>query len=218
MLRLSVSDLESLRYFKTMEDRTLDNLLAELAHVSAPTPKMQAGKAMAQFFENASEGELESITVNGWQLDFELDAAIPLPVVREMKVEEIIQTPSGPVTLVGKVDGLDGLTVRDQKLTDSLDAEGRYVDSLQWRAYLVMFGARRFIYDVFVGRVNEADHVVTVREYHPLTFYSYPDMRADVERAVRELAEVVTANQGKIDVLRAAGVNAIQSAGTGPKE
>lgn len=204
MLRLSVSDLESLRYFKASEDRTLDDLLSDLAHVSTATPKMQAGHAMAAFFESAREGEMESAAVEGWHIDFELDAAIALPSVREMKVEEVIQTPSGAVTLVGKVDGLDGITVRDQKLSDSLDAESRYVDSLQWRAYLMMFGARRFIYDVFVGRVDEAKRVITVREYHPLTFYAYPEMRADVERAVGELAEVVTTNQSKIAAIRAA--------------
>jgi hypothetical protein len=204
MLRISVTDLESFRYFKNLEDRTLDDLLADLAHVSPPTPKMAAGKALASFFETARIGDTEEVLVDGWQFFFDLDAAVPLPVVREMKVEETINTPCGPVTLVGKVDGLDGLTVRDQKLTDSLDAEGRYVDSLQWRSYLTMFGARRFIYDVLVGKLDEKQQTVTVREYHPLTFYSYPGMREDVERAVCELAEVVSANQEKIAALRAA--------------
>src|SRR6185312_6852390 len=35
------------------------------------------------------------------------------------------------------------------------------------------------------------DGSVTITEYHPLRFYAYPDMRADVERAVCDLAEVV---------------------------
>jgi hypothetical protein len=82
MIRLSVTDLESLRYFKSAEDATLDKLLIDLAHVSIPTPKMEAGRAMAKFFENATCGSIvDGTKVEGWTLCFDLDAAIDLPQV-----------------------------------------------------------------------------------------------------------------------------------------
>jgi hypothetical protein len=203
MIRLSVTDLESLRYFKSAEDATLDKLLLDLAHVSAATPKMEAGGAMAKFFETVDcESVVGNVTVDGWTLCFALDDAIDLPQVREMKIEQEFKTPSGLVTLVGKVDGFHGVTVRDQKLTESLDAEGRYIESLQWRAYLTMLGAKRFVYDVFVGKVVEEERTVLVREYHKLPFYAYPEMQADVTRAVCELAEVVARHQTEIDALK----------------
>lgn len=206
MMRLSVTDLESMRYFRTAEDASLDKLLLDLAHVSAPTPKMEAGRAMAKFFEAAQVGSIvDGSKVDGWTLCFDMDAEIDLPSVREMKVEQEYSTPSGPVTLVGKVDGFHGITVRDQKLTESLDAEGRYVDSLQWRAYLAMLGAQRFIYDVFVGKVVPEEKTILIREYHRLPFYSYPDMQADVSRAVADLAEIVARYQPQIAALKQKG-------------
>lgn len=189
MIRLSVSDLESYRYWRASEDSTVDDLLLRLTHQSTATPAMEAGKALAKLFEHVTPRSIDDWEGDGWRFHFEIEGArLELPAIRELKGERVIQTPSGPVTLVGKVDGLNGLTVRDQKLTERFDAE-RYLDSLQWRAYLLMFGAREFVYDVFVGRYSGRD--VTITEYHPLTFYAYPGMQEDVEKAVRDLAAVV---------------------------
>ncbi len=142
--------------------------------------------------------------MDGWTFDFELDSEIALPPVRELKAEVVFETPSGPVMLVGKVDGIDG-KIHDQKATEDFDPE-RYLDSLQWRSYLVMFGAREFVYDVFRVKYErgpghtdadgkyikgEPTGKVTVLEYHPISFYTYPDIRSDVQRAVNELAEVI---------------------------
>ncbi len=209
MIRISVSDLESYRYFKNNEDGTLEDLVKRLLHQDPPTPNMLAGKAFAKFMETAAVGEFASATVEGWTFNFECEVSIALPAVRELKAEMVVETPSGPVTLVGVADGLNGM-VRDQKLVEKFDPE-RYLDSLQWRAYLVMFNARTFIYDVFLAKYERArgktvqvdgedtfvegapTGKITVREYHPLRFFSYPNIRADVERAVAELAEVIVA-------------------------
>lgn len=187
MIRISVSDLESYRYWAADEDAPLEELLRKLRHEKPPTDNMLAGQAFARFMENVQENTF-LVAVDGWSFRFEVDAELQLPPVREFKAERLIQTPSGPVTLVGKADGINGPVVHDQKLTERWDAE-RYLDSLQWRAYLWMFGASTFTYDVFVGRYKGRE--VTVTEYHPLTFYAYPGMEADVERAVCELAAVI---------------------------
>jgi hypothetical protein len=189
MIRLSVTDLESYRYWKADEDSTLDQLLVRLRHEEPPTPAMKAGRAFAKLFENIDDGLLGVADVDGWRFDFtRLEAEIALPPVRELKAEVRFETPSGPVVLVGKTDGLHGTVVHDQKLTEKWDAE-KYVDSLQWRAYLAMFSATSFTYDVFIARYQERH--VTVTDYHPMTFYAYPGLRQDVERAVAELAAVV---------------------------
>lgn len=205
MLRLSVGDLETLRYFKDNEDGTLEDLVERLMRRSPPTANMLAGQAFAKFMETAKEGSVSTATVDGWTFDFECDVSIALPAAREVKAEVVFDTPSGPVTLVGVADGLNGIQIRDQKLTETIDAE-RYTGSLQWRSYLSMFGAREFVYDLFrakyergpCGKDADGKYVkgeptgrIAVLEYHPLRFYAYPNMRADVERAVCELAEVV---------------------------
>lgn len=190
MIRLSVTDLESYRYWKAREDQGLDALVRSLKHEDPPSPQMMAGKAFAKLFETAGTEEITYRDVDGWRFCFaDLgDAEIELSPVRELKAEMRFDTPSGPVMLVGKVDSLHGLTVHDQKLTERWDAE-RYVDSLQWRAYLVMFGARAFVYDVFTGRYDGT--TVYVYDYQPMTFYAYPGMRGDVEQAVTDLASIV---------------------------
>lgn len=188
MIRISVTDLESYRYWRSSEDSTLEDLIARLMKRDPPTPQMEAGRAFARLFEQAEDGAYDAADMDGWRFRFDLDAHIELPPVRELKAESLFNTPSGPVTLVGKVDSLDGLTVHDQKLSERFEAE-RYVDSLQWRSYLVMFGAREFVYDVFLGRYDGMH--VTVYDYHALHFHAYPNMKRDVERAVNELAEVI---------------------------
>lgn len=193
MIRLSVSDLETWRYWSASETSTLEELVSRLRHLEPATPAMEAGKAFAKVMEHARPGALESVTVDGWTFDFsKLDgAAFALPSVREIKAEVPFATPSGPVTLVGMVDQLDGLIVHDEKLTERWDAE-RYLDSLQWRAYLVLFRARAFVYDVFRCHRDEKKRHVEVTEYHPVRFFSYPEIETDVQAAVDELAAVVS--------------------------
>jgi len=188
VIRLSVTDLESFRYWRDDEESELPDLLRRLQRLDPPTDQMEAGRAFAKLFEQANVGEIKWATVDGWRFRFDLDAELELAPVRELKTERVFQTPSGPVTLVGMVDGTTGRRIRDQKLTQRWDAE-KYTESLQWRAYLVMLGADTFTYDVFVGRYKGQE--VTIGEYHPLTFYAYPNMAEDVQRAVNELAAIV---------------------------
>jgi hypothetical protein len=190
MLRISVSDLDSYRYWKGAEDQDLEVLLGRLRGDEPPSPQMAAGQAFHKLMEEAKEGEILGRDVDGWKIRFSLDIDIELalPPIRELKTECPLETPSGRILLVGKVDAMDGLTVRDYKLTERFDAE-RYVDSLQWRAYLMMFGGNRFIYDVF--QAGYADDLVTIYDYHALSFYPYPNMEKDVLREVHALAEIV---------------------------
>jgi len=208
VIRMSVGDLESLRYWKAQEDAPIEDLLSRLKREAPPTPQMEAGKALAKLFENAKPGELSSAEVDGWSFDFSrLDAELPLAPVRELKGEMLFDTPNGQVLLVGVTDGMNGKHLRDQKLTERWDAE-KYTESLQWRAYLLMFQAHAFTYDVFVGKYDLGDDRmltvdwergeqvacakwVQVYDYHPVTFYTYPGIEADVTIAVCELAGVI---------------------------
>lgn len=189
MLRLSVTALESFRYWKGREEATIDDLRADLTYSSPKTPQMEAGGAMARALEDAQAGDLGIVERDGWTFDFSgLDAEMALPETRELKGTALFATPSGPVTLSAKADAVGGIICRDAKLTERWDAE-KYIDSLQWRSYCLVFGSPVFVYDIFVGRYK--GRRVEVVEYHPLRFYTYPDVRRDVERAVAELAAVV---------------------------
>lgn len=189
MIRLSVTDLDKYRYWLDNDEVELEDFLRDLRGQREETTQMLAGKAFHQMLELADESEIYAQEVNGYRFVFAIEDELALPPIRELKGEYLIQTASGPVTLVGKVDALRGVTVHDYKLTERFDAE-RYVDSYQWRAYLLMFQARRFVYDVFVGKYND-DNSVWIHDYHRFPVEAYPNMEADVHRAVSGLAEIV---------------------------
>ena len=189
---LHVSDIEAFRYYKDSDDDTLEDILRRLRHEEPPSDRMLAGAAFAKLMERGGPFPgIETADVDGWHFVFALDATIEEPDGHEVEGELVVETPDGPITLVGHADSITAQSVRDDKLTERFDAE-RYVDSLQWKAYLPMFSRKRFDYTVWECSYRE--RTVTIKELHRLTFYAYPDMRKDVARAVTELAGIVVAH------------------------
>lgn len=196
MIRLRVTDLDLwVRFLEPEREEfevSLDDFLRQMRRESPATPDMKAGQAFHTLMERAQTGEtldggLTGIEQDGFYFHFTEDFEVELPRGREDSVERIYQTPSGAVLLRGKVDASDPVTVTDYKLSSTFDAE-RYAASLQWRAYLDMTGAKRFRYLVFEGRRDERGDV-WIYGLHRLEFWSYPEMHADVERRVGELAD-----------------------------
>lgn len=191
MIRLSVTDLDTYRYWKDREDGTLEELLAELTGVAEETRQMKTSKAFHKALEVAEDGDYSVLYQDGYRFDFAVEDEIDRPQIRELKGERLWQTSSGPVTLVGKVDGLTGLTIMDYKLSERFEAE-RYTDSLQWRAYLAIFHCDRFVYEIFQCKYDERDHMrVWIHDLHHFALDRYPDMEADLDEAINELAAVV---------------------------
>lgn len=207
MIRLSVTMLESLRFDRDVFDREgMDDLIADLTYSRPKTAKMEAGGALASFLEHAQAGPpIDLVTRDGWQFDFSRLDGPPMPAAHltELKCRQVVETSSGPVLLTGKADGVDGLILSDQKLTEKWDAE-KYLESLQWRAYVWMLGARSFRYDVFVGKVDEDRKYVSVFEYHPLPLFTYPDVGRDVAGAVEDLAAIIRRGRETSQALREA--------------
>lgn len=186
-MRVSVSDIEAYRYYKSHEDATLEDCLAQLRRERPPTRAMAAGSALHKLLENSKPGdEFLYADQDGFHFYFACDLDMEVSDVRELKGEVQIDTPSGPVTLVGVVDAVDR-AITDYKLTGRFEGE-RFADSYQWRCYLMMFGASRFDYKVFVGQESTDGDLWTIREYHPLSVYRYPGMEDDVYREVAEFA------------------------------
>lgn len=189
-MRISATEIDSFRYWKD-SDLSLEDFLKRLRHEEPPTRAMMAGRALHKILERASmepeEVQAEVASADGFTFRFAADCTLPLLPVAELKGEMEIQTSSGPVTLVGIVDGFDG-EVYDHKLTERFDAE-RYAASFQWRIYLVLFGSRRFTYNVFEGAEDLEEWVI--HGFQQLTFYAYDGMREDVVREVSDLAAFI---------------------------
>jgi hypothetical protein len=55
-----------------------------------------------------------------------------------------------------------------------------------------MFGARKFVYNVFEGREGDAPNEWVVHGFQQFPLYAYDGMKSDVLREVTELAEFVS--------------------------
>ena len=190
-MRISVTELDQWRLYCQYEHGWVD--YAELRKRLSPDQKqeeseaMRYGTAFHAYLEDAVAGrEVKEFNRDGIDFKLDFDRQLYLPEVREVKTELDLSVDGMPVTLVGKADAYDGWSVFDHKLVEQFDAE-KYLDSLQWRAYLIMFDARRFTYNVF-----ECDRDLAafcrVRELHQLTMCRYPGMERDVLNYVQELA------------------------------
>lgn len=181
-LRVSATDIDALRRFRGDEEAELADLLAQLRKESAPTEAMAAGTALHKALETAAPGEHRELSADGYTFDLDFAGALDLPAIREMKATREYQVGEVLVTLVGKVDAAHGRRIDDHKFTATFDAE-RFLGSYQWRAYLEIFDADEFRWNVFEGRETEPKRYV-IHALHPLTTHRYPSMAEDVAREV----------------------------------
>lgn len=184
-MRLSVSELQCYQRYRDTEDVTLEECLTQLAGKEDPSPAMLAGRTLHKALEHAQYDTADDwhghIRYEGYLFFFQAEIELAIPQVRELKGESLISTRFGPVTLVGVVDSID-TAIGDYKLSGHFDAE-RLAKSYQWRCYLEMFGAHKFIYKVFVGEEIKPKEWA-VKDYHELPMYRYPGMTEDVQREV----------------------------------
>jgi hypothetical protein len=188
-IRISATDLDALRYYMQDEESDLSALLRQLRREEPPTLAMMAGTAFHKAIEAADYGTIEHLSADGFAFELAVDGDLPIPAIREVKATRDYVVGDVMVTLVGKVDAVMGRLIFDHKLTSSFDAE-RYLQGLQWRVYLEIFGTDEFRWNVFEGAASaEDDHRWKVRSLHVLPMHRYPGMADDVERAVAGFVE-----------------------------
>jgi hypothetical protein len=195
-IRVSVTDLDAFRYFRENEHVELENFLAQMRRQSEPTEAMLAGTALHKALELAQTGEFDALEADGYRFEIAADASISLPDIREMKATKEYRIGDCIVTLVGKVDAALGPTIYDHKFTSRYDPD-RFLSGYQWRAYLDIFEANHFVWNIFEGRAKSSrdkgeviegvsEYVVT--RFHVLGADRYPEMHRDL---VNEIAAFV---------------------------
>lgn len=187
-IRVSATDLDALRRFRADEEADLATFLDEMRKKVEPTPAMMAGTALHKALEMAIPGEHKTLAAKGHLFIIADNLELDLPDVRECKLTRDWVVDGVTATVVGKVDAVHGRRIDDHKLTSSFDAE-RFLGSYQWRAYLSIFGANIFRWNVFEGRQKPRTRTWFINDLHPLTMYRYPAMEADVEREVRAFVD-----------------------------
>lgn len=185
-MRVSVSDLDQLIWFRRIEDMTLEQLVSRLRREEPPNRAMLMGTAWHEILEEPPEDELVAVERDGFTFLIECDAEITLPQMRELKATKTYRVNGIDVTLVGKVDGIAGNMVTDHKLTARPNVES-YAESYQWRAYLDIFDADTFEYVIY--HAADKGEQVIIKDVSPFRFYRYPNMRDDLMVGIREFVE-----------------------------
>jgi hypothetical protein len=195
VVSLTVTDLDAFRRYREEEEMTLEELLRRLRREEGPSDVMRAGSALHSVLEKPDEVTESMIAVerDGHRFIFAGDCNVAILPYRELYGKKTYRVDGQEIELRGKADAFSGLVVEDHKFTTSqFDAE-RYFSKYQWRAYLSLFGADTFNYNVFVSHfLGTDDNGVMeweVREYHRLTLYRYPRLEADICRELGHYAE-----------------------------
>ena len=133
--------------------------------------------------------------INGWtiKLDPTVNIELSVPVVREA----VIKTSIAGLEIKGHVDSLDAIAVHDIKTTSKIDYDN-YINSWQWRTYLVMTGLKKFVYDIFKVNVNESKKIVTIQGYERLEVYHYQGIEQEVSNMVIHYNKTLLALNGAI--------------------
>lgn len=194
-LRLSVTMLDTYVYGMANEDMSSEQLAYELFARKKPSLAMRVGTSFHRFLEKGQLAPQLLAIPDQYGFHFilpdDLNGTIELGAIREHVYEWPI---FDNVVLVGKIDAETPYKVIDHKLTGCFDPE-RYMDSLQWRAYLAMRGKAHFSYQVFEhsGLPEQPDglghYPVLIKDYHRLDQYAYAGMQDDIKDIVRDLAE-----------------------------
>lgn len=197
-LRVSVTAIDSWLYFMRHEDADIGELMAQLRGETVQTEPMRVGSAFHKAMELAQPGTAMSLKANGYQFTVMPQVELVLPAFRELKLEAEIPISQGlTVTLVGKVDGLEGRTVTDHKTTKRYEPE-YLLDTYQWKQYLVMAEADTFVWNVFIideGRWTEGGWEYQVKDVQRLTQYRYPGIESDCSDTLREFLAFLDAER-----------------------
>lgn len=182
-----VTAVEEFRRFMTEDYYTETMFLKFLRGEKEPTEEMKAGTAFHSALEHIqyTNEEHHAIIQDGYYFAFPELLEVHLPVLREQKGILTI----GEHKITGTADAIDACAIYDHKLTEN-PMPDRYFDSLQWRLYLMMFKANKFVYNLF-KRSPVLNKKCKVYGCLPVQFYRYKGMEEDIKYWVDRFAEFV---------------------------
>ena len=139
--------------------------------------KADAGQICHNLFEQAGFNTLSGVYHgNGWEIILpEQDIELSYPDCREQWLGMVING----IKILGKVDGINATSIHDLKFTSKIDIE-KYVNSYQWKMYLLGSGLDKMVYDIFEVKVDDKVNRVEIKNYHKLELYRYENMESEV--------------------------------------
>lgn len=191
-LRISATNLESFRLFLTGDWMTEESLIDSLTGVFVSTPAVQLGHAYHAVLEQpdayrVAQGYVcEGFTFSDATMDPML-TLIDRRGVFEVKATKTI----GDVTLVAQADQLVGAHLYEFKTTSQF-AIDKYLDSIQWRIYALLFETVAITYRVATVD-DHGNGVVELKSLDAFTVYPYTGLQADCADLIDRFVAYVTA-------------------------
>jgi hypothetical protein len=198
-LRISVTTLEAFRLYVDTDWKPEAELLATIRGEFVATPRMRLGSSGHCALENKEPSHIAEAghKCDGFLWSPETVAQIrpyyPTGGLSEIKGTRDWQIGGRTVTLSAKGDHFIGTEQIEAKFSLSPFDPDRYLPSLQWKSYALIFGPTSVKYVVFACDLDEDSGEVTVKEAHPLTLYPYAGMESDVTEYLSRFVEYVDA-------------------------
>lgn len=191
-IRLSATDLDGWMWYNRMESMETSEFISRLKREGKTNERMLMGVAWHSLLENPPP-TIELVEKNGFVFRVECEGELCKPQVSEVKTTKTYLVNGISVTLVGKCDTIDGNVVGDYKLTFRPNPES-YFDAYQWKAYLSIYNADKFLYHVFSAKPGKAENEVIIKDFSTMSLYRYPEMEDDLIIGMSELLEFITEN------------------------
>lgn len=165
MIKISATQLES---YRRLLDGTLspEQFERQLLRLDPPNLMMEKGTAFHEMLQTEDPSVFEGM----FSSDCIAKARSKMDYrskVFEYKVRRVYRTKFGDISVTGVADQLLGLDVVEIKTKYSPISYDAYADSMQWRVYCELFGAKFVTYKVFEFADVEADDF---KNYQQFTF------------------------------------------------
>lgn len=155
--RVSVTTLEKFRRYmnEVSSFDTEESLLESIKGIFKGNDKTKTGSAFHKIIEGEYtkvKGRIiaEDVSFTLQQAKVALDYKKRHPLmVHEISIRKTYPTNFFPIQVSARIDGADGLAIRDTKTKYRTVDVQEYLDSCQWKFYLDIMEADQFYYDLF---------------------------------------------------------------------
>lgn len=194
VVRVSPSVLDGFKYYINHEE-SLDEYIESLKKTGSFPFKTKVGTALHSVLEHSTiVGDELSLLLDGYETNISIDVScvVEKPTATEIKAVKRIEVDGHKVDLVGKADAVYGNTGKDYKFTFSSLPTDRFLDSIQWQVYMILFNLELFRYIVFKCKGDEKK--ISVYEVEHFDIYRNKYIENNVRDTVSQFIDFIINN------------------------
>ncbi len=194
VVRISPSVLDGFRYYINYGN-SVDEYIESLKNSSEFSLKARVGTCLHSVLEHSVlVGDELSLFFDGYRTNIYIDASCVLenPTITELKAVKSIEVDGYQIDLVGKADAIYGNMGKDYKFTFSSSPTDRFIESVQWKIYMMLFDLELFRYIIF--RCKGDEKKVSVYEVEHYDIYRNQYIESDVYSLSSQFVDFIIKN------------------------